>query len=300
MLRACSLTSFPSYLTDMFKVSHTVCIEYCCSWTCAELSHLAYRASRQPIVQPPIEVDPNMIYHSMCPLPYLSPIPKPGEPRTALEQAENEVAHRQLLVQGVLAVLLPTEDLENDCLTSLVGQIISELIISGVVVKKASEPWMIWTGLTILADVIGRKTSDARALKSRRQRSNSRGAKGFSIPGLFWSLVHYIFALITMIRLLISTVARSRSLPPRDQVVLTKNDASHYQDGFGTTAASPDDAPSSTKKTPILAFGIWTMISNLLETDRRMPWLVGSLSMLQWLAIAGPGTVAGFNGIIDR
>lgn len=300
MLRACSLTSFPSCLTDMFKVGHTACIETCCSWTCAELSHLAYRASRQPIVQPPIEVDPNMIYHSMCPLPYLSPIPNPGEPQTVLEQAENEVAYRQLLVQGVLAVLLPTEDLENDCLTSLVGQIISELIISGVVVKKASEPWMIWTGLTILADVIGRKTSDARALNSRRQRSNSRGSKGFSIPGLLWSLVHYIFALITMVRLLISTVARSRSLPPRDQVVLTKNDASHYQDGFGTTAASPDDAPSSAKKTPILAFGIWTMISNLLETDRRMPWLVGSLSMLQWLAIAGPGTVAGFNGIVDR
>lgn len=265
-----------------------------------KLSHLAYRASRQPIVRPPIEVDANMIYHSMCPLPYLSPIPKPEEPRTALEQAENEVAYRQLLVQGVLAVLLPTEDLENDCLTSLVGQIISELIISGVVVKKASEPWMIWTGLTILADVIGRKTGDTRGLNSRRQRSNSRGAQGFSIPGLLWSLAHYIFAFITMIRLFISTISRSRSLPPRDQVVLTKNDASHYQDGFGTTAANPDHAPSSATKTPILAFGIWTMISNLLETERRMPWLAGGLSMLQWLAIAGPGTVAGFNGIIDR
>ncbi|KAJ4391494.1 hypothetical protein N0V93_005111 [Gnomoniopsis smithogilvyi] len=260
----------------------------------------AYRASRQPIVQPPIEVDANVIYHSMCPLPYLSPIPKPEEPVTALEQAENEVAYRQLLVQGVLAVLLPTEDLENTCLTSLVGQILSELIVGGVVVKKASEPWMIWTGLTILADVMNRRKDEARGLDSRRKRSNSRSTRGVSIPGLLWSLVHYIFAFITMTRIIISTVARSRSLPPRDQVLLAKNDASHYEDGFGPTGTSPEHSPQSASRTPILAFGIWTTISNLLETDRRMPWLLGSLSMIQWLAIAGPGAVAGFNGLVDR
>lgn len=236
----------------------------------------------------------------MCPLPYLSPIPKSEAPVTALEQAENEVAYRQLLVQGVLAVLLPTEDLENECLTSLVGQILSELIIGGVVVKKASEPWMIWTGLTILAEVIGRRKSDARGLESRRKRSDSRNTRGLSIPGLLWSLVHYIFAFVTMTRLLVSTVARSRSLPPRDQVLLTKTDASHCEDRFGPTATSSDQAPPNATKTPILAFGIWTTISNLLETDRRMPWLLGSLSMVQWLAIAGPGNIAGFNGIVDR
>lgn len=236
----------------------------------------------------------------MCPLPYLSPIPELEKPETSLEQAENEVAYRQLLVQGVLAVLLPTEDLENGCLTSLVGQIISELIISGVVVKKASEPWMIWTGLTILAQVLGRRKSDTRGLDSRRKQNNTRGARAFSIPGLLWSLVHYAFAFMAFSRLLISIIARSRSLPPRDQVLLTKNDASHYEDGFGAANTSSVHAPPNATKTPILASGIWTTISNLLEADRRMPWLVGGLSMMQWLAIVGPGTVAGFNGIIDR
>lgn len=260
----------------------------------------AYRASRTPLVPPPIEIDANEIYHAMCPLPYLSPIPKLEKPGSAAKQAENEVAYQQLLVQGVLAVLLPTEDLENECLTSLVGQIVSELVISGVVVKKASEPWMIWTGLTILAEVIGRRKSDARGRDSRRSGSSTHGATGFSIPGLLWFMVHYIFAFMTLTRLFITTVASSRSLPPRHQVLLTKNDASHFEEGFGATHSSPGHALPDAIKTPILAFGIWPAISNLVEADRRMPWLSGGLSLVQWLVIAGPGTVAGVNGIIDR
>lgn len=236
----------------------------------------------------------------MCPLPYLSPIPKPEDPGTISKQAENEVAYRQLLVQGVLAVLLPTEDLENECLTSLVGQILSELIIGGVVVKKASEPWMIWTGLAILANVLGRKQNDAPGQSSRRRRATGRGARRFSIPGLFWSLVHYMFAFTVLVRLLVTTVVRSRSLAPRDQILLTKNDALHWDSGSGVTNAGPGRLSPSATKQPIVAFHIWPTIANLLGMDRRMPWLLGGLSMVQWLAIAGPGRVAGFNGIIDR
>lgn len=236
----------------------------------------------------------------MCPLPYLSPIPNLENPGTTSKQAENELAYRQLLVQGVLAVLLPTEDLENECLTSLVGQILSELIIGGVVVKKASEPWMIWTGLTILADVLGRKTNEPRKLDRRRKRATARGAGGISVPGLLWPFVHYVFAFTTLIRLLITTVVRSRSLPPRDRVLLTKDDASYFDIGFGASDSSSIQLPPNATKTPILAFDIWPTISNLLGMDRRMPWLLGGLSMVQWLAIAGPGSVAGFNGIVDR
>ncbi|KAF3770488.1 hypothetical protein M406DRAFT_35868 [Cryphonectria parasitica EP155] len=247
----------------------------------------AYRASRRPLVRPPIEADGREIYHSLCPLPYLSPIPRIDKPETASEQAANEVAYRQLLVQGVLAVLLPTEDLENECLTSLIGQILSELIIGGVVVKKASEPWMIWTGLTILADVIARRgqqgssSSSGPALKGTGRAPS--GPRGFSIPGLLWSFVHYIFALMGLLRVFLTTLTMSRSLPPRGHQL------SPQKEGGGRS-----------EQTPILAFAIWPMISDLIGMDRRMPWLSGSLSMLQWLAIGGPGHVAGPDGIIDR
>ncbi|KAG8166144.1 hypothetical protein KVR01_004696 [Diaporthe batatas] len=265
----------------------------------------AYRASRAPIVQFPVQADPRAIYHALCPLPQLSPIPDADNPSTVSEQAENEVAYRQLLVQGVLAVLLPTEDLENECLTSLVGEILSEMIIGGVVAKKVSEPWMIWTGLTILSDVLERKQKDARRSRMTSGRSpGGQGARRLSIPGLFWSLVHYVFAFTTLVRVLVMTLATSRNLPSRRRVwPLSTNESGRYGGGSARTkpgAQSPAELSSGAAETPVLAFSIWTTISNWLEMDRRMPWLCGNLSMVQWLAIAGPGRVAGFDGVVDR
>ncbi|KAI3395281.1 hypothetical protein diail_1479 [Diaporthe ilicicola] len=264
----------------------------------------AYRASRKPIVNYPVQVDSRAIYHALCPLPQLSPIPDIDNPATVSEQAENEAAYRQLLVQGVLAVLLPTEDLENDCLTSLVGEILSEMIIGGVVAKKVSEPWMIWTGLTILSDVLRRKQKDSRRSRMARGGSVRQGAKGLSIPGLFWSFVHYIFAFITFVRVFIMTLATSRTLPSRGRVLpLGKAELTRHIDGSENTkpsAHSSAESFSEAAKTPVLAFSIWSTVSNWLEMDRRMPWLCGSLSMAQWLAIAGPGRVADFDGVVDR
>ncbi|KUI65058.1 PXA domain protein 1 [Cytospora mali] len=264
----------------------------------------AYRASRKRIVRPPIEVDPREIYHSLCPLPYLSPIPKLEKPGTIAEQADNETAYRQLLVQGVLAVLLPTEDLENECLTSLVGQIFSEIIIGGVVAKKISEPWMIWTGLTTLADVVRRGKANTSGSRSTVNSAAGRGPKGFSIQGLFWSIVHYLFVSTAILRVLVSTLANCRTLPSRGQTTpASKDDLIRHNDELQAANTSPPysvELPEEVTKTPIMAFGIWSTISKLLEMDRRMPWLCGSLSMAQWLAIAGPGRVAGYDGVIDR
>ncbi|KAL1852819.1 hypothetical protein Daus18300_012063 [Diaporthe australafricana] len=266
---------------------------------------IAYRASRKPIVQYPIQTDSRAIYHALCPLPHLSPIPDIDNPVTIFEQAENEVAYRQLLVQGVLTVLLPTEDLENECLTSLVGEILSEMIIGGVVAKKVSEPWMIWTGLTILSDVLRRRQKESRRSRLARADSAGQGARGLSIPWLFWSFVHYIFALITFVRALVMTLATSRTLPSRGQVLpLSKAELTRHNDGSEettkTSAHSSVESSSEVAKTPVLAFSIWSTVSDWLEMNKRMPWLCGNLSMAQWLAIAGPGRVAGFDGVVDR
>ncbi|POS71249.1 PXA domain-containing protein [Diaporthe helianthi] len=264
----------------------------------------AYRASRNPIVQYPVQADSRAIYHAMCPLPQLFPIPDADNPDTISKQAENEVAYRQLLIQGVLAVLLPTEDLENECLTSLVGEILSEMIIGGVVAKKVSEPWMIWTGLTILSDVLQRKQEDARRSRTTGSSSDGQGAKRLSIPGLFWSLVHYLFAFTTFVRVLVMTLATSGHLPSRGRVwPLSSSDSARHSDGSEKTrlmAYSSAELSAEGAKTPVLAFSIWPTISNWLEMDRRMPWLCGNLSMVQWLAIGGPGRVAGFDGVLDR
>ncbi|KAI9864950.1 MAG: hypothetical protein M1830_006072, partial [Pleopsidium flavum] len=90
---------------------------------------IAYRTAHEPLQRPPLRPDPRQVYHTLCPHPALSPIPDAEMPSTVNELQQNEAAYCQLLVQGVLAVLLPPEDLENACLRTLVTDILGELIL---------------------------------------------------------------------------------------------------------------------------------------------------------------------------
>ncbi|KAK1983712.1 PXA domain-containing protein [Colletotrichum cereale] len=269
---------------------------------------LAYRAAHDPVSKPPTETDPREVYHSLCPLAPLSPIPRPEDPSSAANQQANEAIYRQLLVQGVLAVLLPTEDLENDCLTSLVGQIFSELIIGNVLANRLSQPWLVYECLIILTRVLEKKNPES--IEEGVARSVSTGStsaaprpvrRSWSIQGVFWSFVHWSFLAFTSIRLLIITLAMSSSLPPRSDGDLNEK---HEVTGQISNSKTPNPVISSNEsrpvKTPIAAFKLWTCISDLIEIDTRMPWLSGMLSMLQLGAMKGPGRVAGLNGAMDR
>jgi hypothetical protein len=271
---------------------------------------LAYRAAHDPITRPPIKSDPREIYHSLWPAPALSPVPRPDDPESVALQADNETAYRQLLVDSFLAVLLPTEDLENNALTALVGQILSELIIRNTLINKLSEPWFIWELLIIVSRAAGGQRGTAAGTPEAEDHPGSSsshtprpggGRRAFSLRSLFWAIVHWAVLAISFIRAAFSTLMMSRSLPPRTL---------SYSSGFGGVKRYESDkkpSPESVRhaekhpsKKPIVAFRLWSAVSNLVEVDLRMPWLSGTLSMLQWIAIAGPGRIAGLDGALDR
>ncbi|KAL2020248.1 hypothetical protein VTK56DRAFT_8572 [Thermocarpiscus australiensis] len=261
----------------------------------------AYRAAHDPTAQPPVRTDPREIYHSLCPLPALSPVPRPDEPESIAAQAENEAVYRQLLVQAVLAILLPTEDLGNGPLTALVGQILSELIIGNAVANRLSEPWLIWELLIIASRNLGRR-GDAEDEK-QASIASSEGRRTFSVQALFWMILQWCFLATSFIRMAFTVLMASWSLPPRiaQGVGPHKDAAQHHvaeQDLMRRTDSPSADPPSS--KTPVLAFRCWSAISNLAEIDVRMPWLCGALSMLQWVAMMGPGRIAAVDGKLDR
>ncbi|KAJ0387655.1 hypothetical protein COL922a_001760 [Colletotrichum nupharicola] len=93
----------------------------------------------------------------------------------------------------------------------------------------------------------------------------------------------------------------SSSLPPRADVAY---DEKHELTGQLSDSKTPDVLTGLDEaqpvKTPIFAFKLWTCISDLIELDARMPWLSGTLSMLQLGAMKGPGRVAALNGPMDR
>ncbi|GAB1320530.1 PXA domain-containing protein [Madurella fahalii] len=258
----------------------------------------AYRAAHDPITQPPIRTDPREIYHSLCPLPALSPVPRPEDPESITTQAESEAAYRQLLVQAVLAVLLPTEDLENSCLTALVGQIFSELIIGNAVANRLSEPWLLWELLIIASRTLTRRRAAEDENTSGRAGSASPGTRSvFSVQALFWTILQWCFLATSFIRTTFAILAVSRSLPPRASRGVG-HDVRRKEGTTSPTSASKTDPQLS--NTPVLAFGCWRAVSNLVEADARMPWLCGALSMLQWIAVTGPGQIAAADGKLDR
>jgi hypothetical protein len=214
-------------------------------------------------------------------------------------------------------VLLPTEDLENDCLTSLVGQIFSEMILGGAVGGKASEPWLLWEGITNITKVIQSKLPKSKA-QVRLDRSNSEllsvpldvtgRAKGWrigrSLQKTFWLVLQYAFLLFTAIRFLIITVATSSSLPSRIPPVMKITGSAYSMDNIESPkyldTKSMHQHQSEPLKQPILKMKIWSCVSTLLDLDARMPWLSATISMLQWGAITGPGELGNTDGMIDK
>lgn len=267
---------------------------------------------------PPFEQDPRKIYHSLWPFPPLSPIPGNGLEAAKLQQ-ENESAYRQLLVQGVLAVLLPTEDLENECLTALVGQIFSDMIIGGSIGGKVSEPWILWDGITKIAEAIKAQLPKSKA-QVRVERSNS-DLMGTTPPHLngentrvwrikrslqksFWLILQYGFLAFTAVRFFIITFATASSLPSRIRNTTKSNNLALSKDEVETADILNTETTFSGRQTiskqPIMKMKIWSCASNLLDLDSRMPWLSATISLLQWAAITGPGEIGNTDGLVDK
>ncbi|KAM0610248.1 hypothetical protein ACHAP0_007042 [Verticillium nonalfalfae] len=246
------------------------------------------------------------IYHALCPLVPLSPVPKPEAPESAAKQQENETMYRQLLVQGVLAILLPTEDLENECLTALVGQILSELIIGNVLINKLAQPWMLWEIMIILVRVLGKREPETTTLEEGVAEALSPDApiiepesstRAWSFQGIFWGVIQWLFMAFTAVQLVVLTLASSSSLPARSTPVL---DAKSSLAGSGSATKAAKANASKPVKAPIVTFKLWSCISSLIELDSRTPWLSGALSMLQFGAVSGPAKLAGLDGPLDR
>ena len=277
----------------------------------------AYRAAHHAVATAPIQADPRQVYHSSYPLPPLSPVPSPDDKDAVADQQRNEAAYRQLLVQAVLAVLLPTEDLENPCLTSLVGQIFSEMIIGNALANKAAQPWLLWEGICILARILEEKKTEAaeRLLvggggsslqEAALDAEKASPSRRWSIHGFFLSIIHLCIFLVTSIRLLAGAVAASSSLPHRIRLsdptgteTFESKGQKHPEGTQGNTAATatPQQAPITV---PILSYKIWSCAGNLLELPSRMPWFHGILSLVQHGAINGPGRLGGLNSTVDR
>ncbi|KAF2139623.1 uncharacterized protein K452DRAFT_204712, partial [Aplosporella prunicola CBS 121167] len=246
---------------------------------------LAHRCSHADALAP----DPRHIYHTLHPHPALDPVP--ASPDQLLAQQEHEAAWRQLLVQGVLAVLLPTEDLDNACLRALVGEIVAEMIIGGAVGSKMAEPWFLWEAVEKVAEALqqrkekGEEELDKEKATSRLEQFGLLSARSekqqpeawrswvFWSAG-FWSVCQILFVAFSILR---SVVLAGLAAPGLG--------------GRGEWASQP---------VPVVSMRAWTLAGVVLEMDGRMPWTAGMLGLAQWAVMRGPGRVGDTNGPLDK
>lgn len=220
------------------------------------------------------------------------------------------MAYRQLLVQGALAVLLPTEDLENNFLRTLVADVIGETILGNSIGGKATEGWFIWGNIIRIVDVvkarIERKASDQEETESdSRSRLEKYGLLSEGGPGpnstkqavrwmdsrLLGQMLQYLYLTFLVIRFLVLGLVLG--------LVATYTPSAQSSDSEETRPMMKTmEAPKNTR--PILDFKIFSLVSVVLNIPVRMPWLTGSLSLLQHQLINGPLRVGGTNGLLNQ
>lgn len=237
-----------------------------------------------------------------------------------VDQAKNEMAYRQLLVQGALAVLLPTEDLENNFLRTLIADVIGERIVGNSIGGKATEGWFIWGNIIKIVDVVkARIEREASDQEERESDSRSRLEKygmlseGGPSPNstkqavrwmdsrLFGQMLQYLYLTFLIIRFLVLGLVLGlvATYTPSAQSSDSSSESRLVQ---GVEETRPMmkamEAPKNTR--PILDFKIFSLVSVVLNIPVRMPWLTGSLSLLQHQLINGPLRVGGTNGLLNQ
>ncbi|KAJ5183466.1 hypothetical protein N7492_001082 [Penicillium capsulatum] len=274
---------------------------------------LSYRISKRQSHLSGLTTSHRALYHELNPHPGLSPIPDETDPDTITAQAENEAVYRRLLASGILAVLLPTEDLENSSLRAIVSDVLADLILGKEVAGRMCEEWFIWETITKLADRVKRpqfpstQHSTNESSLSRLERfgllSVEDKAASPQLPAQsrsmtwIWNVLQTIYVGYLALCFIATGLVR---------VASNRRPASSHGAGVSFPAATPsskvslESSDGVTGKRPVLDYRFSSMVSQLLGIPQRMPWLSGCLSLGQHLVLAGPGRLGDTDGVLDR
>ncbi|KAL8773018.1 MAG: hypothetical protein Q9209_002038, partial [Squamulea sp. 1 TL-2023] len=273
---------------------------------------LAYRISHGSTHATPLSKNPRAVYHELNPHPALSPVPDPSSKTLTSQQTKNEVDYRQLLVQGALAILLPTEDLENACLRTLVTDVVAEVILGKSIGGRMCEGWFIWTSITKLVDevkALSRPRTTGKEIevdtRSRLEKFGLLSERGddtrpvnngrrSTFAEIFWRVLQYGYLTFISLRFVIIGLFTASSKPRRS---LWSKKAALDSPIVKTTEAS------AVVLRPLLDFKIFSLLSTLLDLSFRMPWLSGSLALMQQHLIqsaVGFLQVGAVDGLLDH
>ena len=260
------------------------------------------------------------IYHFLKPHPALSPFPDAGNIDTCHSQTRNEILYRQLLVQGALAVLLPTEDLQNACLRTLISDVVADLILGQGVSGEACEGWFLHETCIKIVEVVKAriepKARDEEVEHDRRSRLEkfgllspedmdsqpdlSGGDQSLAMA-LFWRILQYTYLFFVLGRFVVAGLFRARSLPSRAHSLQSTSPSPTARNvGSHLKLSQSWSSSSSPPPQPILEYRLFALLSTLLDLSIRMPWLTGLLSLCKHGLLAGSGRLVAVDGLLEK
>lgn len=259
----------------------------------------AYRTANDAQAYSVYGEDPLRIYHVLNPHPALDP------DATDDERVQAERDYRQLLVQGALAVLLPTEDLQNSSLRILVTDIVADLILGRVVEDRLRHGWFLHDSISKVTAIIGQRThpnitgeamqADARGrlekfglLSSQDEPtpSHSQAQRQSTFIVWFWRVLQWCFLIFIAIRYTILGLTHAWRLPPRTHLVPKLTPKTRSNTGVSVRM--------------VLHYQIFSVVSTLLSLQQRMPWLVGVSTFWQHMLTWGRSSSGNVQSTLDR
>lgn len=238
--------------------------------------------------------------------------------KSLASQRDNETSWCLLLVNRLLPLLLPPEDLHNPCLDVLVSEVLAELIFRNGICGKAAESWLLWDGITkLLRSSQARHQSPSKGSSSRNERlqrydlldapvsevdiGQGSDRKRFNVSQTLWFAVQCVITAWLFLRMSLTALVQASSIPSRT------SRASHQTKTARPQSFGPDRSPSQVESVahdaatrPIISMHIWGCMSTVLSLEQRMPWLSGFLSFMQWMSLRGPGRLCDTDSRLDR
>jgi len=225
-------------------------------------------------------------------------------------------------------VLLPTEDLANACLRTLVTDIIADLILGRALADKVCEPWFIHGAVSKVVEIVtsratGETTVDEKASQhderiSRLEKfgllSSKTAGEGNNSPerhqsptsAWVWRLLQFAFIAFQSLRFILVGIVHAQHLPRRvgqNQHLLDVSTSassslySHKSPAPSTRRLS--DANSGSPRA-VINYRLFSCISTILDLSVRMPWLASSLGFWQHVLSEGPGRYGSANSMLDK
>lgn len=247
------------------------------------------------------------VYHTLNPHPGLSPVPESSDPEPVVQQAENEAVYRQLLIHGALAVVLPTEELENACLRTMVGDVLADLLLGNEISGRICEGWFLWEAITKLLDILENENDREKSrnaeddvqqdrlkkfglISTKKEREEQMSQS--PVYSWIWTFLSSLSIIYVVLRFTVTGLFRVATTPPVS--LSTSMDPTSRRD------EAPTSPGYSMAKRPVVDYRLYSMASQMMNVPQRMPWLTGMLALLQYFLLDGPGKPGGTGGVFDR